>query len=1404
MNTSINWYEDPLLVYWNESSTYIPCIGVHAQDSEFKVFASKELLDKEEHYKEASIAQITQAAAAAFKNASKDIKQFIPTIAYNFLELKNSQKNTNKIKQIWSKLTNSNKSKENEQELSSKIFGVLCVDALREAIQNDEFGWAYIILHQMKSIECIEKINDVDKEGNTPLHLAVKLGRTHIVQSLINIKQININAQNNDGETPIYLAMKNHNKKIVNLIINEKSFDVCKGSKGGTTIFHDIIEHSAGFEKYLLIVFNGWKQHQKNQSSLSLNMPIFKDSEYGRTPLQAAANNGNTEACKFIINNPSLFGSNENIYCKDNEGRTVLHLATENGNEELIKIFIDFGGERLVSQRDKHLKKARSRALNSWRSEDIIELFPVEIKPSNVQLHEALNNLTHFANFISSHNYFSKDGEPPLSYLMHSKKAKEGFLLILDTMREDSVCSEDPYLKDNIHNRLETLDERVHEMIQIRKDRMTFEQTFQKHHRAKLTNLVKYINLVKDLIFIFLQGQELRKAVVEGDLKKASEMAEILTKPTNLTKEWKVSATMDRQGNNALHLAAQSGKLDICLFLLQHPFCQSFIISKNNIEQLPVHIAAQQGNFDLFMRLFLALKVEFSKINSTLPIISDSDNTSLLHLSAEGGHLDICRYLIRSNNEYVNVRDNRGCSPIHGAAKNGHVETVKLLLDELFKGCDENILKISRNSFYSVWRTLDNIKGKTPLHLAAEFGHYEVCLLILKHPFAKRIFNFLDDKLRSPIHSAVENGHFKVVELLLNELFIGQDESVLNITRKKPGSVWEKLDDNKGNTPLHIAASKGNLEICNLFIKHRSAFRLLNFVNSDDQTPFHLAAEEGYIKIYELFHECFKYTTYLSLLIDDRNRTPLHLAALNGKHEMCDYLTKLYDSSFVSIQDNSGETALHIASRKGNEKSVEMIISKDSEKIIGFMRDKDGRSARQYAHNKPKILKLIENYCPTMEDVKKAFIVLETSLSGIRGNIKDKAPEDTLLANFQVLKSKLQLIIEAIFQQPAYEKVERTFVSMYQDISFELYDKVKRRQTLNEKNKLMIESMAKELSAAKLELFPKTQVQNSTVAFNSASVPYVVEIGYIGTEIDRQARELYNKYPVLIKSMEKTLTRIQIGEFSKEIQDLLEELSEDVISQNSILSLIFLHVLQTSKFVKGEFFGELPEIFTQHLKKIQFLNVQYEDILKDPVIFKRLAAYLINARRNQSNFKLSEEDTKEFQKEFLEIEEIVTFAIGRSSLSQKEFSNFQRCYFQIFMGALDSEQASDAIQLHIANHSFFQAELLVNKMSDSDPLKRTAILNILNAYLRNELWNWAESFVNRIAISEEYLALYFLNRFKFLNEERIAGINHSFSDLNNIWKKIAKTNVADQVQAEIETLGEDAVEFFATVILLPD
>ena len=105
-----------------------------------------------------------------------------------------------------------------------------------------------------------------------------------------------------------------------------------------------------------------------------------------------------------------------------------------------------------------------------------------------------------------------------------------------------------------------------------------------------------------------------------------------------------------------------------------------------------------------------------------------------IHLAAKNGHIEVVKVLANCT-ENPNAPNKEGCTPIHMAADNGHTDVVKFLAD----------LTDTPNA--------PNNNGETPIHMAASFGHTEVIRVLMDYTNTP---NAPDNTGQTPIHMAID------------------------------------------------------------------------------------------------------------------------------------------------------------------------------------------------------------------------------------------------------------------------------------------------------------------------------------------------------------------------------------------------------------------------------------------------------------------------------------------------------------------------------------------------------------------------------------------------------------------------------------------------------------------------
>ncbi|XP_025092484.1 oxysterol-binding protein-related protein 1-like isoform X2 [Pomacea canaliculata] len=173
-------------------------------------------------------------------------------------------------------------------------------------------------------------------------------------------------------------------------------------------------------------------------------------------------------------------------------------------------------------------------------------------------------------------------------------------------------------------------------------------------------------------------------------------------------------------------------------------------------------------------------------------------------------------------------KSNRGWTPLHLAAYFGHINTVKVLLEQ---GAEVNLV---------------NVSGDTPLHRASYTGREDVVRTLLEYGADVAVVNVeghqAKDVTRSAhvqqmLEAAASHEAQQSQSELLEAAASGNMEK-LHLMLSCPGAPSLSTADEFGNTALHLAALRGHMEV--------TVFLLQNGMNptvknSKGQTPCDLA-----------------------------------------------------------------------------------------------------------------------------------------------------------------------------------------------------------------------------------------------------------------------------------------------------------------------------------------------------------------------------------------------------------------------------------------------------------------------------------------------------------------------------------------------------------------------------------
>ncbi|KAJ5602040.1 hypothetical protein N7510_011574 [Penicillium lagena] len=262
----------------------------------------------------------------------------------------------------------------------------------------------------------------------------------------------------------------------------------------------------------------------------------------------------------------------------------------------------------------------------------------------------------------------------------------------------------------------------------------------------------------------------------------------------------------------------------------------------------------------------------------------DNNGQTALQRAARNGHEDVLRQLLNTGEVDLNAKDEHGRTPLSWAAGNGHEDVLRQLL---------NTGEVDLNA--------KDAHGRTPLSWAAGNGHEDVLRQLLNT--GEVDLNAKDAHGRTPLSWAAGNGHKDVLRQLLNT-----------------GEVDLNAKDEHGRTPLSWAAGNGHKDVLRQLLNTGEVD--LNAKDEHGRTPLSWAAGNGHEDVLRQLLNTGEVDLNAK---DEHGRTPLSWAAGNG-HK--DVLRQLLNTGEVDLnaKDEHGRTPLSWAAGNGREAVIKLLL----------------------------------------------------------------------------------------------------------------------------------------------------------------------------------------------------------------------------------------------------------------------------------------------------------------------------------------------------------------------------------------------------------------------------------------------------------------------------------------------
>ncbi|XP_051694216.2 espin-like protein [Oryctolagus cuniculus] len=283
------------------------------------------------------------------------------------------------------------------------------------------------------------------------------------------------------------------------------------------------------------------------------------------------------------------------------------------------------------------------------------------------------------------------------------------------------------------------------------------------------------------------------------------------------------------------------------------------------------------------------------------PGITDALGAGLVHHAARTGHLDCVKFLVQRAKLPGDQRAHNGATPVHDAAATGSLAELCWLVRDGGCGLQDQ-----------------DASGVSPLHLAARFAHPTLVEWLL-HEGHSATLETREGAL--PLHHAAVSGNLTCLKLLT----AAHGSGVNRRTRT-------------GASPLYLACQEGHLHLAQFLVKDCGANVHLRAL--DGMSALHAAAARGH---YSLVVWLVTFTDVGLTARDNEGATALHFAARGGHTPILDRLLLM---GAPILRDSWGGTPLHDAAENGHTECCQTLVS---HRVDPSLQDEDGYTAADLA-----------------------------------------------------------------------------------------------------------------------------------------------------------------------------------------------------------------------------------------------------------------------------------------------------------------------------------------------------------------------------------------------------------------------------------------------------------------------
>ena len=680
-------------------------------------------------------------------------------------------------------------------------------------------------------------VDMTDNKGRTPLHYSAR-SSNNLFRYFADIRS-DVNLVDNSGLNCLHIAAQNGKINLCVELIDKYNFDCLKADNRRWTALH----HSARNGSYKLV---------KYFASLGTDIGLRTNSNMNC--LHIAACYGNLDLCRALVDKHYF-----DVHMTDNNGWSAYHHSARNGSVELIAYFanmkINIQSQTKLGWNCLHIA-AHYRHLELCKK--LLDKYNFDVgQPDNngwtalhhsarIGSYELVNFFTDRGTDIDSKNNLQWNSLHIAAKYGHFELCKK----LVNKYNFDVLTPDNDGWTVLHHSARKGSYELISFFVNMGSDIMCRNNIGLNclHVAARYGHLALCKTLLDKHNFSIHMDDEKGRAALHHSAKSGS--YELVAYFADLGTD---IYCMSKLGRNCLHIAAKNGHLNLCETLIRK---HKFDVYKADYEGwTSLHHSASGGHYVLVL-YFADMGIYIHS--------KDNSGKNCLHIAARNGHINLCKRLVEKHGFGVQTSCNEGYTALHYSVVNGTYEQLKYFVD---MGAD-------------IYRKTNN--ETNCLHIAAKHGHLDLCKIFIdKYGFDTYMQN---NEKWTALHFSAENGSFDIF------LYILEKGSDIYCKTKKMENV------------VHLCARKGHFDICKYVLDHFT----------QDYEENNIKSQYTYNGKYYSSQVFYKYNTIFLHAMDVYGNTYLHLAAEGKQPKVCELLLK-YDTEIITLLNKKDHTSRDIA-----------------------------------------------------------------------------------------------------------------------------------------------------------------------------------------------------------------------------------------------------------------------------------------------------------------------------------------------------------------------------------------------------------------------------------------------------------------------------------------------------------